>query len=51
MTADVEEIVPILLKNGARKKNIQTKFDDEGTHSESYWAKEFPAAYRWLLGL
>lgn len=51
MTADVEEIVPILLKKGAREKNIHTKLDDYGTHSEAYWSKEFPAAFRWLFGL
>lgn len=51
MTADVEEIVPLLLKNGARDENIQTKLDDYGTHSEDYWSQELPAAYRWLFGL
>lgn len=51
MTSDISEIVPMILENGARKRNIQTKFDEQGTHSEAYWSKEFPRAYRWLFGL
>ena len=50
MVSDIREIVEILEKKGVSKQNIQTKFDDYGTHSESYWAKEFPAAVKWLFG-
>ena len=49
MVTDIEKITPILISKGICRKNIVTKFDDYGTHSESYWAKEFPAAYLWLF--
>ncbi len=29
--------------------NTQTKYDNYGTHSESYWRGEFAAAYLWLF--
>ena len=47
--SDIEKTVPMLFSKGICRKNIKTKFDDYGTHSESYWAKEFPAAYIWLF--
>lgn len=49
MVSDVEEMVPLLIKKGVPEKNIHTKFDDYGTHSESYWSKEFPDAFLWLF--
>ncbi len=49
MVTDIEKVAPILIRKGICRKNIKTKFDDYGTHSESYWAKEFPAAYLWLF--
>ena len=50
MVADAKEIIEILLKKGVPESNIKSKFDDYGTHSEGYWAKEFPAALEWLFG-
>lgn len=48
MVSDIEEVIQILKKK-VPEKNIKTKFDEYGTHSESYWAKEFPGAYLWLM--
>ncbi|MGZ5285427.1 MAG: alpha/beta hydrolase, partial [Kaistella sp.] len=49
MVTDIEKVVPLLIRKGICRKNMITKFDDYGTHSESYWAKEFPTAYLWLF--
>ncbi|KIA88202.1 alpha/beta hydrolase [Kaistella jeonii] len=49
MVSDIQKIIPILIKKGVPKENIKTKFDEEGTHSESYWSREFGAAYLWLF--
>lgn len=51
MVTDIEKAVPLLMGKGICRKNIKTKFDDYGTHSENYWAKEFPEAYIWLFSL
>lgn len=48
MVSDIGEVIQILKKQ-VPEKNIKTKFDEYGTHSESYWAKEFQAAYLWLF--
>ncbi len=49
MVSDIQKIVPILIKKGVPEKNIKTKFDEDGIHSESYWSREFGAAYLWLF--
>ncbi|MBW8360216.1 MAG: alpha/beta hydrolase [Weeksellaceae bacterium] len=49
MVSDIEKVVPLLRKQGVRQKNILTKFDADGTHSESYWSMEFGSAYLWLF--
>ena len=49
MISDINEIVEILKKKNIPEKNIKTKFDEDGTHSENYWAKELPAALKWLF--
>lgn len=51
MVTDIEKAVPLLMGKGICRKNIKTKFDDYGTHSENYWAEEFPEAYIWLFSL
>lgn len=50
MILDTQEIIEILKNKGIPEKNFTAKFDDYGTHSESYWSKEFPAALEWLFG-
>ena len=49
MVSDIQKIIPILLKKGVPATNIRTKFDEDGTHSETYWSREFGAAYLWLF--
>jgi alpha-glucosidase len=49
MVSDIEKILPILIKKRVPEFNIKTKFDEDGIHSESYWSKEFGAAYLWLF--
>lgn len=49
MVSDIQKIIPILIQKGVPEKNIKTKFDEDGTHSESYWSREFGAAYLWLF--
>lgn len=49
MVSDVQEMVDLLYKNGISKRKIKTKFDEDGTHSENYWAREFPFAFLWLF--
>jgi len=50
MVSDINEVVEILKSKDIPEENIKTKFDEEGTHSENYWSKEFPAALIWLFG-
>lgn len=49
MISDAKEVIDLLKKKGVPEKNIQAKFDDYGTHSESYWAKELRNALLWLF--
>lgn len=49
MVLDIQKIIPILIQKGVPEENIKTKFDEDGTHSESYWSREFGAAYLWLF--
>lgn len=49
MVSDIEKVIPVLIKKGVPEENIKTKFDEDGTHSESYWSREFGAAYLWLF--
>ncbi len=49
MVSDMQEIVTILQQKKVPSKNIVIKIVENGTHSENYWAKEFPAAFIWLF--
>lgn len=49
MVNDVMRMHKLLEAKGVSDQNIEIKIDDDGTHSESYWAREFPRAYQWLL--
>lgn len=49
MVSDIQKVIPILLHKGVPAKNIKTKFDEDGSHSEAYWSREFGAAYLWLF--
>ena len=49
MVTDIKKTETELLKQGVPAKNIFTKFDADGTHSESYWSREFGKAFEWLF--
>ncbi len=48
MVNDVLKMHASLKTKGISDQNIEIKIDEDGTHSESYWAREFPRAYLWL---
>ena len=47
---DQEEIVKMLRDNGWPVGSIRALVAEDGKHAEWFWRREFPAAYRWLLG-
>ena len=49
MVSDIKEMIPLIQRKGVPEKNILTKFDAYGTHSERYWSMEFGSAYLWLF--
>ncbi len=49
MVSDMNIIKSILTGNGVSVSNTFTKVDVDGIHNESYWRREFPAAYLWLF--
>jgi predicted alpha/beta superfamily hydrolase len=49
MVPDMNAIKDNLVSKGVAASNTFTKVDSDGTHSESYWRREFPAAYLWLF--
>ena len=49
MVPDMNAVKNNLISKGVAVSNTLTKIDIDGTHSESYWRREFPAAYLWLF--
>lgn len=49
MVPDQEHSEKLLLENGFKAKNLQTKIVPDGTHSESFWKAEFEEVVRWLF--
>lgn len=49
MVSDVEKINTNLKKKGIKESNIIVKFDEDGTHTERYWKREFGLLYQWLF--
>lgn len=49
MVPDMNTVKNNLIGKGVSASNALTKVDSDGTHSESYWRREFPAAYLWLF--
>ena len=47
MASDMEKMVTLLRTIGYH--NIQSVVKADGTHSEWFWRREFPAAYRYLF--
>jgi metallo-beta-lactamase class B len=50
VVADVNQMESTLLASGVSPAEVFKKIDADGEHSEWYWAREFPAAYKWLFG-
>ncbi|MCF6131126.1 alpha/beta hydrolase-fold protein [Flavobacterium wongokense] len=49
MVSDMNTVQNILVANGVSASNTFTKVDADGIHHQSYWRREFPAAYQWLF--
>lgn len=49
MVADIKKTEAELLKLGIPVKNMTSKFTADGTHSETYWSREFGQAFEWLF--
>lgn len=49
MVPDMTTVKNNLIAKGVSTSNTFTKIDSDGTHSESYWRREFSAAYVWLF--
>lgn len=49
MVPEIETVDSLLLRKSVPEKNIFTKIDEDGTHSENYWKREFGNAVLWLL--
>lgn len=49
MVPDMNAVKNNLVNKGVLASNTFTKVDSDGTHSETYWRREFPAAYQWLF--
>jgi predicted alpha/beta superfamily hydrolase len=48
-TADVDKMYQTLLVAGATPNQLSKTAHTDGNHSEWYWAREFPKAYKWLF--
>ncbi len=46
---NVNQMEGILFNNGFSADEFNKSFHADGQHSEWYWAREFPWAYRWLF--
>jgi predicted alpha/beta superfamily hydrolase len=49
MATHLQNITNLQLSKGLKSTNSKIKIDADGTHSESYWKREFGAAYQWLF--
>ncbi|MBK9256260.1 MAG: T9SS type A sorting domain-containing protein [Saprospiraceae bacterium] len=48
-TGDMQKMVTALKSSGSDDDRIKALAHPDGTHTERYWAREFPAAYKWLF--
>ena len=46
----MNQVIDLLKGTGVPETSIRTLIHEDGAHSEWYWAREFPDAYRWLVG-
>lgn len=49
MVTNIQKIEQKIRQKGVSVVNSKIKIDDDGTHTESYWKREFPAMYKWLF--
>jgi predicted alpha/beta superfamily hydrolase len=49
MALDMNTVKNTFIANGVLTSNTFTKVDLDGVHNQSYWRREFPAAYLWLF--
>jgi len=49
MIPDILHMQQILLKQGVDESNIKVVDELDGTHTEGFWAREYPDAYEWLF--
>lgn len=49
MVSNINTVKGNLQNSGLMTSNTFTKFDADGTHTESYWRREFGALYQWLF--
>lgn len=47
---NVNEMYNHFLSNGFEDEELNKQIHSDGEHSEWYWRREFPAAYKWLFG-
>ena len=45
----LQQMEALLLKKGFPKENLRLKIVEGGTHSETFWSREFPEAFQWLF--
>jgi len=48
MVPDIDIYINKLKDRGFSEENLKRVIHSDGAHSEWYWAREFPAAYKWL---
>ena len=51
MVSDMEAMYDTLLSIGFGSGEMKTVSKPDGTHSEWFWEREFPDAYRWLFAM
>ncbi len=49
MKGFIEKFSDALLNQKVPASNMKVKIDVDGSHTESYWKREFAAAYKWLF--
>lgn len=47
---DMQEVADAMLDVGFDSTEIAFRLPSDGQHSEWFWKREFPAAYKWLFG-
>lgn len=47
---DMQEVVDAMLNIGFNTAEISFNVPSDGQHSEWFWRREFPGAYKWLFG-